>query len=418
MQTSPTSFFHLGIAPDMLKVLERLKFVTPTPIQHRAIPIALEGKDVVGIAQTGTGKTLAFGIPMVQRLASGGGRGLVVVPTRELAIQVAEVLKDILNPFKMLNVVLIGGMPIGPQISALRRNPHIIIATPGRLIDHIYQGTLDFKDMKVLVLDEADRMFDMGFAPQIERILSCLPTERQTMMFSATMPTEIIKLAAKHMQLPVHVEIAPSGTATEDVTQELFIVREDVKRQLLPVLLRSYRGTVLVFTRTKIKANRVARMIKDLGEKVAEIHSDRSMGQRSQAMDGFKSGRYRILVATDIASRGIDVSMFELVINYDLPEDIENYVHRIGRTGRAGREGHAITLATPQQSDDVARIERFIRKPLPRGKYAGLTSESFSSHAGEHRPPHHRSDSKRHGSQKFDHSRRPRRFRDARRHSK
>ena len=417
MPNSQVTFFQLGIAPNMLEVLERLKFVTPTPIQHKAIPIALEGKDVVGIAQTGTGKTLAFGIPMVQRLASEGGKGLVVVPTRELAFQVDDVLRTILKPFKMTSAVLIGGMPINPQISALKRNPHVIIATPGRLIDHIYQGTLDFKDAAVLVLDEADRMFDMGFAPQVERIISCLPTQRQTLMFSATMPPDIIKLATHHLQLPIHVEIAPSGTATEDVTQELFIVSEENKKQLLPMILRKYRGTILVFTRTKIKAHKVTRAIQQTGGKVAEIHSDRSMSQRQQAIDGFKSGRYRILVATDIAARGIDISMIELVINYDLPGDVENYVHRIGRTGRAGCEGHAITFATPQQSEEVGKIERFVRKPLPRGKLPGITLDAFpasGSRGGSSRPSHARHGKPSSGPKSSSGPRR--RFRSARRH--
>ena len=380
MQTSTLSFYHLGIAPNMLKVLDRMKFVSPTPIQHKAIPLALEGKDIVGIAQTGTGKTLAFGIPMVQHLASAGGRSLVLVPTRELALQVDEALKHILQPFKMTSAVLIGGVSVLPQIKMLKKKPQVLIATPGRLIDHLQQGTTNLRDVVVLVLDEADRMFDMGFAPQVERILSGLPRKRQTMLFSATIPAQIINLASRHMQLPIHVEIAPSATLAEGVTQELFIVKEDVKKTLLRMLLAKYRGSVLLFTRTKIKAQKITRDIRGMGQNAVEIHSDRSMEQRKQAIEGFKTGRYRILVATDIAARGIDVRMIELVINYDIPEDNENYVHRIGRTGRAGEQGHAITFATPDQGADVANIERLIRMSLPRAQHPEVQTQQFTQH--------------------------------------
>ncbi len=394
MLDSNLSFYHLGIAPDMLSVLERMKFVVPTPIQHKAIPLALEGKDIVGIAQTGTGKTLAFGIPMVQRLAAEGGRALVLVPTRELAIQIHEAIKDILRPFKMSSVVLIGGVSISPQLADLRKNPNILIATPGRLLDHIYQGTFDLGDIKILVLDEADRMLDMGFAPQVDKILSCLTGKKQTMLFSATMPVDIVKLATAHMQMPINVEVAPPGTAPKALSQELFIVEESVKVKVLRMLLKKYRGPVLVFIRTKIKAVRVARSIAQMGEKVTEIHSNRSMGQRGDAMEGFKRGRYRVLVATDIAARGIDVSMIELVINYDIPDDSENYVHRIGRAGRAGCAGHAVTLATPLQSEDVEKIEKLMKMSLPRSKSPEFPNNQFvpnveashSSSSGPHRP--------------------------------
>lgn len=380
MQHPNLSFYHLGIAPKMLKVLEGMKFIVPTPIQHKAIPLALEGKDIVGIAQTGTGKTLAFGIPIVQRLTSAGGQALVLVPTRELAIQVDQVLQSILHPFGFTSSVLIGGVPIFGQIHSLRKKPHVLIATPGRLIDHLNQKTASLHLMNMLVLDEADRMFDMGFAPQVERIVRGLPKERQTMLFSATIPPNIVSLASRYMKLPIHVEIAPSGTAAEDVTQEVFIIKEEAKRELLRVLLEKYRGMVLLFIRTKAKAARVTRMIREMGFNIAEIHSDRSMGQRKQAIEGFKSGRYRVLAATDIAARGIDVSGIELVINYDLPDDIENYVHRIGRTGRAGQAGHAITFATPDQGLEVEKIERLMRKTLPRASHAEFPQHSFERH--------------------------------------
>lgn len=377
MSKTETSFYHLGLSPDMLGVLDRLKFTTPTPIQQQAIPIGLEGKDIMGIAQTGTGKTMAFGIPTIQRLAAEGGQAVILVPTRELAIQVEEALSPLLVPFKMTSAVLIGGIKISMQLPDLANNPDIIIATPGRMNDHIYQGTIDLGRVKVAILDEADRMLDMGFEPQVNSVLRCLTNKEQTMLFSATMPADILKLANKYMNLPIRIEIAPSGTATKDVSQELFIVKENLKNDAVKMLLREYKGTVLVFTRTKMKASRVTRNIRNMGHKVAEIHSDRTMGQRTQAIEGFKRGRYRVLVATDVAARGIDISMIELVINYDLPDDAENYVHRIGRTGRAGKEGHAVTLATPTQSQDIKRIENLIKMALPRSEHKQFNQGRF-----------------------------------------
>ena len=377
MPNQQHSFYHLGIAPKLLDVLERLKFVTPTPIQLKAIPVALEGNDIVGIAQTGTGKTLAFGIPLVQRLSLTNGHALVLVPTRELALQVDEHLRKILHPFGYNSAVLIGGSSMHNQIQAIRKNPKVIIATPGRLIDHLQQKIVSLKDVNILVLDEADRMLDMGFKPQVEQILKSVSKNRQTLLFSATMPTDIMSLATKYMKLPIHMEIAPSGTAAERVIQEVFIVREESKKTLLRLLLNQYRGAVLLFARTKIKARKITHIIRDMNHNVAEIHSDRTMGQRRQAIDGFKSGKFRVLVATDIAARGIDVSNIELVINYDLPDDIENYVHRIGRTGRAGHEGRAISFATPDQSEDVRKIERMIRTNLTIVKHPEIPDEVF-----------------------------------------
>jgi ATP-dependent RNA helicase RhlE len=397
MDKEIVSFLHLGIAPAMLEVLDKLKFISPTPIQYKAIPLALQGKDIVGIAQTGTGKTMAFGIPLVQKLAAQGGRGLILVPTRELAMQVDAALIPLTRAFGLKSSVLIGGMPMGPQLDELRQVPQIIIATPGRLLDHIFQGKIDFAQTSLLVIDEADRMYDLGFASQVDQVIRCLPPEHQTLLFSATMPTDVVKLAAKNMKLPIQVEIAPPGTTIEKITQELFIAREDVKPRILSALLGKYQGPTLVFTRTKSKASRVARQVRDLGEKVAELHSDRSMSQRMQAIDGFKLGRYRVLVATDVAARGIDVRNIELVVNYDLPDDIENYVHRIGRTGRAGREGRAVSFAVPQQIAEVAKIEQLIRKPLPRGKatdlegHHGAQSGSGSTHQRSRRQQRPRS---------------------------
>jgi ATP-dependent RNA helicase RhlE len=271
------------------------------------------------------------------------------------------------------------------QTAALRKNPRIVIATPGRLLDHMGRWNIMLDDTRILVLDEADRMLDMGFAPQIEKILRYVPKERQTMLFSATIPKEIMEMAAQHMKLPVSVEIAPSGTAAEHVTHELFIVKKDAKMRLLGKLLAQYHGSILLFSRTKHNARKIARAIRDMGHRAVEMHSDRSLNQRREALEGFKSGKYKVLVATDIASRGIDVVGIELVINYDLPEDAENYVHRIGRTGRAGHKGHAIAFATPDQSRDVRDIEKLIRVSLPIARHPEVPCEQFAR--SEQRPP-------------------------------
>ncbi|MDD5005426.1 MAG: DEAD/DEAH box helicase [Candidatus Omnitrophica bacterium] len=382
-------FYGLGIAPKILDILERIKFNVPTPIQLKAIPLAIEGKDIIGIAQTGTGKTHSFAIPMVQRLAQKKGTGLVLAPTRELAIQIDEAFRGIAYSFGMRTACLIGGAPMPPQVQALRKNPRIVIATPGRLLDHMRRWNILTNDVIMLVLDEADRMLDMGFAPQIEQILRFLPKERQTMLFSATIPKEIMAIAAKYMKLPVSVEIAPSGTIPERVTQELFIVKKDAKLRLLGKLLMQYHGSILLFSRTKHNARKITVAIRNMGHRAAEIHSDRSLNQRREALEGFKSGKYKVLVATDIAARGIDVTGIELVINYDLPEDTENYVHRIGRTGRVGHKGHAISFATPDQSHDVRDIERLIRTTLPISRHPEFSTEQFIQ--SPHRPSYRQS---------------------------
>lgn len=377
------SFYDLGIAPKILDILERIKFKVPTPIQLKAIPLAIEGKDIIGIAQTGTGKTHAFAVPIVQRLLQIKGKGLILAPTRELALQIDEAFQGVAHPCAIKTACLIGGAPMYGQIQALRRNPRVVTATPGRLLDHMRQWNIVVDDVAILVLDEADRMLDMGFAPQIEQILRFLPKQRQTMLFSATIPKEIMEIAAKHMKLPVSVEIAPSGTAAEHVTQELFIVKKEAKLRLLGKLLAQYQGAVLLFSRTKHNARKIALSIRDMGYRTAEIHSNRSLIQRREALEGFKSGKYKVLVATDIAARGIDVTGIQLVVNYDLPDDAQNYVHRIGRTGRAGHKGHAISFATPDQSSDVRDIEKIIRTTLPVSKHPEISPEQFTAS----RPP-------------------------------
>ena len=377
-------FYGLGIAPRLFKKIQDVGFKTPTPIQLKAIPVAIEGKDVIGIAQTGTGKTLAYGIPMIQRLARQKGKALVLAPTRELAMQIREALKPFSFVMHMRTAVVIGGESQGPQVKALKKKPRIVVATPGRLIDLMGQRHIRLKDVRVLVLDEADRMLDMGFAPQIERIIKMIPRERQTMLFSATMPMGVIQIASAHMHLPVQTEIAPSGTAAEGVSHEVFVVEKAFKGPLLERLLGKHNGPVLIFTRTKIGARQVSRSLRKAGFGAAEIHSDRTQAQRKQALEGFKSGKYRILVATDIAARGIDVQGIEVVVNYDLPDDPGSYVHRIGRTGRAGMTGRAISLATPDQGSDVRNIERLINVSISLSEHPDIPARNF--YTGERTP--------------------------------
>ncbi|MGC9603520.1 MAG: DEAD/DEAH box helicase [Minisyncoccia bacterium] len=389
---TPSGFLGLGIAPAIFEAIERLHFRVPTPIQLKSIPVAIQGSDLIGIAQTGTGKTLAFGVPMIQHLMQGGGQGLVVLPTRELALQVEEMLGKLGNALGLKMAVVIGGAPMFSQRKALERNPHIIIATPGRIIDHIENSHLKLNKVRILVLDEADRMMDMGFAPQLKKILQAVPKERQTMLFSATMPDEIAKIAANFMKLPTRLEIAPSGTTPKEVAQEVFFVQPALKNRLLERILYDYHGPILIFTRTKYGARKVNKFIRDLGHKSSEIHSDRSQFQRKQALDGFKSGQYRILVATDIAARGIDVQGIEVVINYDLPNQSEDYVHRIGRTGRAGQVGRAISFALPNQWQEIRDIERLMKLVLPVSKLPeGLPSQiSQEEFFRSERPPQNR----------------------------
>lgn len=364
-QTTNT-FKALGVEERLLSILSKKGFESPTPIQHQVIPGALEGKDVIGIAQTGTGKTLAFGIPIINTIIKNKGQALILVPTRELALQVEEALRQIANPLGLRCVSVIGGVPQYRQAKGLRSNPDIIIATPGRLDDLMKQRIYTLDRVKIITLDEADRMLDIGFLPQIKNILQTAPAEHQTMLFSATMPKTISSLASAFMKLPLRIEIAPQGTSAENVEHEVFVVTNDTKMRLLQSLLEEYKtDTILIFSRTKHGAKRIARDIREMGHTATEIHSNRSQSQRKESLDGFSRGKFRIMVATDIAARGIDVKQISLVINFDLPESSEDYVHRIGRTGRAGRSGKAISFVTTSQRANVYRIERLIRKSLP-----------------------------------------------------
>ncbi|EKD92959.1 MAG: hypothetical protein ACD_28C00291G0003 [uncultured bacterium] len=376
MNTTPSSapqqnvptFATLGIQDNILKVLSSKGFEVPTPIQWKSIPIACAGEDVIGIAQTGTGKTLAFAIPVIQEVLKTDCKALVLVPTRELALQVEDVFKVVGTSLGIRTGLIMGGVAVFKQRQVLQRNPHILIATPGRLIDLLDRDLIKLKKVQILVLDEADRMFDMGFAPQVNQILKQTPSreERQTLLFSATMPPEVIRLVTGHMKMPVHVEVAPQGAPASNVEQEMIVVHPKDKGHLLSKVIKESTGPVLVFSRTKYGAEKLMKSLRQEGHAAVDLHSNKSLAQRQHAMEGFKSGKYRIMVATDIAARGIDVSNIELVINYDLPESAEDYVHRIGRTGRAGKTGRALSFCASNQGHMIAKIERLMSKKLSR----------------------------------------------------
>ncbi|PIR54960.1 hypothetical protein COU74_04460 [Candidatus Peregrinibacteria bacterium CG10_big_fil_rev_8_21_14_0_10_36_19] len=376
-------FEGLGIVPALLKCIERLGFVEPTPIQVMSIPVATSGEDVVGIAQTGSGKTLAFSIPMIQSIVATKKVGLILLPTRELAVQVEETLRKLVGVYGLKTALVIGGAGMGSQAKLLRARPNIIVATPGRLIDHVDQKHISLSNVGMLVLDEADRMLDMGFAPQLKKILSFIPVDRQTMLFSATMPNEIATIAEKYMKKPLRIEVARPGTTVDTIDQEIFIVKKEAKMDLLEDLLDKYHNaSVLIFSRTKHGAKKIATHLRRLGHTADELHSNRSQNQRQHALKGFTNGKYRILVATDIAARGIDVDHLELVINFDLPTLVEDYTHRIGRTGRAGRSGTAISFATHDEKGDIAQIQQLINKTLPIKSPCGKDLEPIEIASG------------------------------------
>jgi ATP-dependent RNA helicase RhlE len=362
------TFEELGLSKKALSALAHAGFEAPTPIQAQAIPHALLGKDVIGAAATGTGKTLAFVLPMLERLFGKvhGTRALILAPTRELALQIEEQIEKFRNGYHLRSAVVIGGVGMGPQTSAFQRGVEIIVATPGRLNDHLDSGTAKLNQVEILVLDEADRMLDMGFLPQLRRILKHVPRVRQSMLFSATMGGEVADFAREHLREPVRVEVARSGTTSERATQHVFLVGQEEKTALLLALLAEDDLSTLVFTRTKRRADRVAKDLLRAGHKVAVIHADRSQGQRRHALDSFKSGESRVLVATDIAARGIDVAEIGHVVNFDLPHVPEDYVHRIGRTARMEASGRASSFASPEEHDLLRGIEKFTRKTVER----------------------------------------------------
>jgi ATP-dependent RNA helicase RhlE len=369
VKESAVKFADLGISQSILDILKKLNLEVPTPIQRKTIPVAITGQDLIGVAQTGTGKTFAFGIPMLQRLGLTKGQGLIIAPTRELALQVEESLKKLGQPLGLRTALLIGGEALDRQLFVLRKKPHIVVATPGRLIDHLKRRTFKLDQINILVLDEADMMLDLGFAPQIQEILKQAPLNRQTMLFSATMPASIVKIAANYMKLPVSIEVAPPGTTTSQVDQEIFIIRGEERLEHLLKVITQYTGSVLVFVRTKHGVKALTSKLVSLGHRATEIHSNLSLNRRRTALNDFKSKKERILVATDVAARGLDINGIELVVNYNLPDNSEDYVHRIGRTGRAGQTGKAITFATSNEQKAIKDIEKLINKNLKRTEF-------------------------------------------------
>jgi len=375
VETEGTSFDQLGLSAELMKAVRDAGYTTPTPIQAQAIPLVLKGRDVMGLAQTGTGKTAAFTLPIVDRLLGGPQRTRVRVltPTRELCVQVEESVKKYAMHAPISVVSVYGGVPLDPQEKKLRAGVDIVVATPGRLIDHLERQNVVFDDLEVLVLDEADRMLDMGFAPQINRIVADVPSYRQTLLFSATMPPEVEALARKYLRKPVVVQVGRRSAAASTVTHAVYPVPRDRKSELLAQLLRAEKlDSVLVFTRTKHGADRVVRHLEREQIEATAMHADKTQPQRTRALEDFKSGKVRVLVATDIAQRGLDISGITHVVNYDVPQQAEDYVHRIGRTGRAAKEGDAFTFMAPDEIAMVRQIERVIGQPIPRISVPGF----------------------------------------------
>src|SRR5512135_542168 len=381
------SFDSLGLAPEYVRVVADEGYTEPTPVQREAIPLVLAGRDLLAGAQTGTGKTAAFVLPMLQRLhASDTGqpapdgrrvrrpvRALVLTPTRELALQVEESVRTYGRRRPLPSVAIYGGVGFEPQVRALRRGPAIVVATPGRLLDHVGQRTIDLSQVEILVLDEADRMLDMGFIRDIRRILGLLPARRQNLLFSATFSDEIRSLAGGLLDRPATVDVAPRNTPAALVDHVVIPVDRHRKPELLAQLIRSGRvGQALVFTRTKHGANRLAEDLERRGIRAAAIHGNKSQGQRVRALGDFKAGRVGILVATDIAARGIDIDALPHVVNYELPMVASDYIHRIGRTGRAGTGGQALSLVCVDEADLLRDIERLLRRALPAEVVAGF----------------------------------------------
>ncbi|MDX2175582.1 MAG: DEAD/DEAH box helicase [Candidatus Sumerlaeia bacterium] len=372
------TFEQLGVNPRLLALLAERGITTPTPVQAKAIPVAATGADLVATAQTGTGKTLAFGLPSIERLSQlkpGSTGMLVLTPTRELAQQVHDVLQPLAKALKLTTACVYGGVGMEPQAKALKQGATIVVACPGRLLDHMERGNARFNQVSILVMDEADRMLDMGFLPDIRRILRALPSDRQTMMFSATFPRELTDLAQTMMRSPERVEIGHVTKPADAVTQAVFAVGVGRKQELLLRLLGQHGvGTTLIFVRTKRGADKVAKLLDKAGVRAEAIHGDLSQGQRQRALDGFRTGKHKILVATDIAARGIDVKGIAHVINYDIPATTEDYIHRIGRTARASATGEAITFVTPDDLAMLRIIERDLGKKIPRVEWDGAVS--------------------------------------------
>lgn len=367
------SFNELALCPELHQALITLNFQTPTPIQEKTIPLALENNDILGCAQTGTGKTLAFSLPLLNKLLlTPDSDALILAPTRELAIQISDQIEQfekLLGRFKKLKqALLIGGTSMQTQCWALRQGARIIVATPGRLLDHLERKNVQLSKVQVLVLDEADRMLDMGFAPQLREIFSYLPSTRQTLLFTATLLPHIEKLASAIQKNPLRIVIGRVSRPVENIHQSIIETSLVLKNETLKKELNERKGSIIIFTRTKHRTDRLTDYLEHAGHQVTKIHGDRTQGQRSRAISSFRDGRYRILVATDIAARGIDISNIAHVINYDLPQSAEDYVHRIGRTARAGTSGEAISILTPEDKKQWRMISLKLKQNIPQMK--------------------------------------------------
>jgi ATP-dependent RNA helicase RhlE len=373
------TFDTLGLAPEIVRAVKEKHYETPTPIQAKAIPAILAGHDLIGCAQTGTGKTAGFTLPILHRLREGKSpslRVLVLAPTRELAVQVSDSIKTYGRYLRLKTAVVYGGVGYTPQIQALRNGIDILVATPGRLLDLMRQGHVRFNALEVLVIDEADRMLDMGFLPDVRTILKALPTKRQTLFFSATMPPEVQRLAGDILKQPTVIEIVRQGTTVKNVRQLVYPVDTARKRDLLVHLIeKEQMGQVLVFTRTKHRADHLAGQLERTGRRVASIHGNKSQAARTKALDAFRRGTIQVLVATNLAARGLDVKGISHVVNYELPEAPEDYVHRIGRTARAEATGDAISLVAPHERESLRDIERLIGEKIPQMAVVGFESQ-------------------------------------------
>jgi ATP-dependent RNA helicase RhlE len=368
-----STFESLGLSRPILRCVERVGFVHPTPIQAAVIPPALAGRDLIGLAETGSGKTAAFVLPLAERLTHGRGvRGLIVSPTREIALQTKAFLDLFGGEHGLRTVCLIGGVKMTPQIRGLAQRPDVLVVTPGRLLDHVERGTVRIDQVEELVLDEADHMLDLGFMPQVQRILQELPAVRHTMLFSATMPPPIERLAQRFLSDPVRIDITPEGKAAEGISHRLYLVDPENKKPCLLALLHQEKGSTLVFIRRRSDAEWLSRVLENEGHPVERIHSDLSQSQRVQALQGFREGEHRILVATDIAARGIDVPRIEHIINFEMPETVEDYIHRAGRTARGSLQGVVSSIATWQDKPTIKEIEATLGEELPRCTAPGV----------------------------------------------
>ena len=385
--TAPSVRFEdFGLSPDILRALSDQGYVNPTPIQAQAIPVVLQGRDVMGAAQTGTGKTAGFSLPIIQLLLAHANtsasparhpvRALILTPTRELADQVAENVKAYSRHTPLRATVVFGGVDIAPQTAALRSGIEIVIATPGRLLDHVQQKTVNLSQTQILVMDEADRMLDMGFLPDLQRIINLLPKERQNLMFSATFSGEIKKLASSFLKNPVTIEVARSNATADNVTQTMYRVDEQTKAEAVSFIIRERKlKQVIVFSNTKIGASRLSRHLESEGVKASAIHGDKTQNERMAALEAFKQGEIEVLVATDVAARGLDIAELPCVINFDLPYNAEDYVHRIGRTGRAGASGDAISLYADKDERLLVDIEKMIKHKFVRAELTGFAAK-------------------------------------------